>query len=56
MLRSYDPGAKGVLSHDKFRAALDRLHLGLTDEDKDKIIRRCDPHGKGVVDYAEFLR
>lgn len=55
MLRSYDADRSGRLPHDKFKAALDRLHMGLSADDKDKIIRRCDPGGHGAIDYKAFL-
>lgn len=37
VLQSYDPERRGVLTREAMRAALDRLHLGLSDENKEKV-------------------
>lgn len=55
ILRSYDTDKSGMLSHGKFKSALDRLHMGLSEDDKEKIVRRVDPAGQGAVDYKAFL-
>ena len=57
VFRSCDPGGTGVMPVDRFKAALDKLALGLSEEDKERVIQRLGAERQdGTVSYHAFLR
>lgn len=51
---SIDKDGSGALDHDEFAQAMQRLGLGLADEQIADIILRFDADGNGEIDYDEF--
>ncbi|KXZ54978.1 hypothetical protein GPECTOR_3g144 [Gonium pectorale] len=56
VLRSYATDGSGLLTPDQLRAALERLHLGLGPEERERIVARVAPPEHGRVHYRELLR
>ncbi|KAG2496493.1 hypothetical protein HYH03_005318 [Edaphochlamys debaryana] len=56
VLRSYAQDDQGLLTGEQLRAALDRLHLGLGQREKDRLVARVAPVQHGKIHYMDFLR
>ena len=55
VLYSYDRKHSGMLSHEELRSAMDRINLGLSEEEKGRVLVRLDPQGQGSVTADDFL-
>lgn len=55
VLYSYDREHSGKLSHEQLRSAMDRINLGLSEEEKGRVLARLDPQGEGSVTADDFL-
>ena len=55
VFKAIDKDGSGDLDHDEFRVAMDRLGLGLTNDQIVQCIEVLDKDGDGEVSYAEFM-
>jgi hypothetical protein len=54
MLRRLDKSGSGCLSKSDLRMGLQSMHLKLTSNELDSVIRLFDKDGSGMVDYVNF--
>lgn len=54
-MRTFDPTHTGTVSADKFRPLLQRLNMGLSEDDQTRVIQRLDPGGIGIISCDDFL-
>lgn len=50
-----DKDGDGTLDEDEFKQAMERLGVGLTDNQLSKVMRAIDKDGEGTIDYNEFV-
>ncbi|GIM06280.1 hypothetical protein Vretimale_10627 [Volvox reticuliferus] len=56
VLRSCAEDGSGLLSREHLRTALERLHVGLDRDEKERIIARVAPEEGSKVHYLDFMR
>ena len=52
---AFDTGNSGRLSHHDFRAAMERLGLGVSHKVLTDLIHIVDDDGNGTIEYEEFV-
>ncbi|GLC54076.1 hypothetical protein PLESTB_000821000 [Pleodorina starrii] len=56
VLRSCCPDGSGLLTPSQLRSALDRLHVGLEPEERERIVARVAPDEDSRVHFMDFMR
>ena len=52
---AFDTNSNGRLSHSNFRAAMERLGLGVSHKVITDLINVVDDDGNGTIEYEEFV-
>ncbi|MEW5312363.1 MAG: hypothetical protein WDW38_004004 [Sanguina aurantia] len=55
IMRTFDPNRTGTVTADSFRPLLQRLNLGLSEDEQTRVIQRLDPGGSGIISCEDFL-
>eukprot|EP00290_Baffinella_frigidus_P014794 CAMPEP_0180168504 /NCGR_PEP_ID=MMETSP0986-20121125/32717_1 /TAXON_ID=697907 /ORGANISM="non described non described, Strain CCMP2293" /LENGTH=118 /DNA_ID=CAMNT_0022119909 /DNA_START=75 /DNA_END=431 /DNA_ORIENTATION=- len=54
LFNEFDEDRQGTIDADEFRAALENLHVHLSDEELKELMDEVDQDGSGDIDFGEF--